>query len=342
MSNSQDNNSQPIVDDFHRPLKSLRISVTDRCNFSCWYCYEETDSQCCVRKQSDLLNFNQIAKLVKIFTDLGVDNVRLTGGEPLLRKDLHLLVKKLKEIENLREVTLTTNGYFLLDKINVLKNAGLDRINMSLDTFRPDRFRHLTGRVGHEHVLAGLDKLLNTSELHPVKINTVIIRDFNEDELFNFINWARKTDQIVRFIEFMPLEKGAKWDKNSIITAREIKNRIREKYQLIPEETVASRPAKRYEIKGSDGKIGVIPGITNPFCEFCDRIRLTADGKLKNCLFSYEETDIKTVLENQSEKELKETIVSSYKEKWEGGCTQLHENNYHPEKQSRSMSRIGG
>lgn len=331
----------PIKDRFARPLKSLRLSITDRCNFSCWYCYDEDDSHRCLQDRQDLLNFEQLRRLVGIFTELGVDNVRLTGGEPLLRRDLHVLVKKLKNIKNLKEVTLTTNGYFLVDKLDRLRKAGLDRINISLDTFRPGRFKQLTGRVGLDHILMGLEKLLASPELHPVKINTVLIEGFNDDELFDFVNWARNHEQTVRFIEFMPLERGEKWDRDDILTAGEIQKRIRKEFELIPEKSKGSRPASRFKIEGG-GRVGFISSISDSFCDKCDRIRLTADGKIKNCLFSYNETDIQKVLEGGEDDQVRKKITEAYREKWEGGCMRLSSDDYNPQQQSRTMSRIGG
>lgn len=323
-------------------MKSLRVSVTDRCNLACTYCMPEDGPDEHSDKEK-ILSYEELTQLVRVFVDMGVDNVRLTGGEPLLRKELHELVDRLDEIKELREVTLTTNGYYLVDRIDDLKNAGLDRINFSLDTLRPDRFREISRRDGYDRVMEGLDALLDAPSLRPHKLNAVAVRGFNDDEVLDFADWAVEHSARVRFIEFMPLEKGENWSQEKVILADELKERAQRKYELTPVVDDPHAPSTTYRIGGSDGYLGFIPSVSNPFCETCDRVRITADGQVKNCLFAYDEDDLRETLRSDAgDGAIKEIIRDNYRNKWEGGCAKLAKGEYEPEKISRTMSRVGG
>lgn len=352
-SNSQDGSTNKNTDEsgednsllrdkFGRPMKSLRVSVTDRCNLACTYCMPEDGPDEHSDKEK-ILSYEELTQLVRVFVEMGVDNVRLTGGEPLLRKELYKLVDMLDRIEDLDEITLTTNGYYLADKIDNLNNAGLDRINFSLDTLKKDRFQEISRRQGFDRVMEGLEALLDTPSLQPHKLNAVAIRGFNDDEVVDFADWAVSNSSHVRFIEFMPLEKGENWSQEKVILADELKERAQRKYELIPLDDDPHAPSTTHQIKGTDGYIGFIPSVSNPFCDTCDRIRITADGQVKNCLFAYDEDDLRDTLRSDAGDEaIKEIIRKNYRSKWEGGCAKLAKGEYEPEKISRTMSRVGG
>jgi cyclic pyranopterin phosphate synthase len=294
-------------------------------------------------ERDEILSYEELAELVRVFVEMGVDNVRLTGGEPLLRDELHRLVAMLDEIPGLDELTLTTNGYYLAEKIDDLNSAGLDRINFSLDTLRKDRFQEISRRKGFDRIMTGLNALLETPSLRPFKINTVAIKGFNDDELFDFTDWAIEHESHVRFIEFMPLEKGYNWDQEKVILADELRERVEKDYELEAVDEDPHAPSTTFRISGTDGYLGFIPSVSNPFCDTCDRIRITADGQVKNCLFSYDEDDLRESLRsNEGRDRLKEIIRDNYRDKWEGGCAKLAKGEYDPEKNSRTMSRIGG
>ncbi len=333
---------EPIRDQFGRPMKSLRISVTDRCNFACAYCMPEGGPDTHAARE-DLLSYEELTRLADVFVSMGVDNVRITGGEPLVRNEVYRLVEMLNDLGGLDEVTLTTNGYFLPDRFEDLNDAGLDRVNLSLDTFRRERFHEMTGRDVFDDVMEALNLLLETPEVSPVKINVVAMRGFNDDELVDFAQWARDTGQNVRFIEFMPLEGGDRWDEEKVILMPEMKERLEDHFRLEAEDHDPHAPATRFRIDGTEGRVGFIPSVSHPFCRTCDRVRLTADGQVKNCLFSYEEDDLRQALrEEAGRKVLKEIIRENYRNKWEGGCIKLKKGEFDPEKLSRTMSRVGG
>jgi cyclic pyranopterin phosphate synthase len=331
-----------LRDKFGRPMKSLRVSVTDRCNLACTYCMPKEGPDEFADKEK-ILTYEELTRLVRIFVEMGVDNVRLTGGEPLLRNELYKLVRMLDEIDGLKEVTLTTNGYYLVEQIDDLVEAGLDRINFSLDTLRKNRFREISRRQGFDQVMNGLQALLNTPSLRPHKLNVVAIRGFNDDEVPNFAEWAVEQDAHVRFIEFMPLEKGKNWSHEKVILADELKERAQHKFDLTPVDDDPHAPSTTYRIDGTDGHLGFIPSVSNPFCETCDRIRITADGQVKNCLFAYDEDDLRNTLRSNAGRDaIKKIIRDNYESKWEGGCSKLAKGEYDPEKISRIMSRVGG
>lgn len=338
----QDDSGGPLRDNFDRPMKSLRLSVTDRCNLACTYCMPE-DGPDHFSKKDEILSYEELTSLTRVFVEMGVDNVRITGGEPLLRNELYKLVSLLRPIPGLEEISLTTNGYYLADQIDDLVKAGLDRINFSLDTFRKDRFEEISRRKGFDRVMEGLESLLNTPELYPVKINAVAVRGFNDDELIDFADWAVEHGQHARFIEYMPLEGGADWSEEKVLLASEMRETVEETYSLSPVNDDPHAPATTFAIEDTDGFIGFIPSVSNPFCGSCDRVRITADGQVKNCLFAYDEDDLREALRSGGGiDKLKEIIRGNYKDKWEGGCAKLAKGEYEPEKISRTMSRIGG
>ncbi len=324
-------------------MRSLRISLTNRCNFNCFYCKPLGGRTPSNSSNCSLLSYPEIIELTKIFGALGVKNVRLTGGEPLVRQGVPELVRQLKLIKTIDEVTLTTNGYFLEQQLDELQKAGLDRINMSLDSFRPERFRQLTGQKNFSRVIHGLNRLLAEPRLYPVKLNTVAIRGFNGDEIMDFADWAADNSQTVRFIEFMPLEKGLSWKKSELLLNAEIKQNIAKKYRLTTLPGDTHETAQEYSLDNSGGKLGFISSISHPFCNSCDRIRLTSDGKLKACLFSYDEADLLPLIRPDFDKNrVRKMIRKNFQERWEGGCEKLRQGDYELHRQSRTMSNIGG
>ena len=315
-----------LIDSFGRLHNNLRISVTDRCNIRCFYCMPADNVE--FMPKSHLLTFEEMERIVRIGTTLGINRIRLTGGEPLVRRDLHVLVKRLANVPGILDIGLTTNGILLEEQAGCLKEAGLQRLNVSLDALNPEIFRAVTRRDGYERVIAGI-AAARAVGFSPIKLNAVSIRGLTEDQIIPFGHLARETDTVVRFIEFMPLDADGKWEREKVLFAHEIlaileaefgplrpvrkqlataqsnagdsttMNRV-ESFQnsLLPiVETVTSQaPAQEYEFADGRGRIGLIASISQPFCASCNRFRLTADGKLRNCLFSHEETDVKTPL----------------------------------------------
>jgi cyclic pyranopterin phosphate synthase len=325
-----------LVDRFGRIHNNLRISVTDRCNLRCTYCMPE---EVVFMDRSELLTFEEIAHFVRVAVPLGIDKARLTGGEPLLRRDLHRLVRLLAEIPGLRDIGLTTNGLLLSHHADSLYAAGLRRINLSLDTLDADRFRQISRRDGLEQVLAGIDSAKRAG-FHPVKVNAVIIRGVNECDVVPLARYARLHGLEMRFIEYMPI--GAEpWERGKVYFAHEILEQIeREIGPLAPADDYDPRaPAMDFQYSDGGGKIGMIASISRPFCMSCNRLRLTAEGKLRNCLFALDEVDIKGYLRHhQDDGRLAEVIRQNVQGKWEG-----HEiNTSRFIKPLRTMHAIGG
>jgi cyclic pyranopterin phosphate synthase len=285
----------PLVDALGRVHNNLRISVTDRCNIRCFYCMPSENVQFMPRR--DLLTFEEIEQFVRIVQPLGVDKLRLTGGEPLVRRDLPRLVEKLVSIPGIRDVGMTTNGILLAEQAQDLYNAGLRRINVSLDALSAEKFEQITRREGYERVLAGIEAA-QAAGFDPVKVNAVSIRGITEEELIPFGHFARETGCEVRFIEYMPLDADAAWEREKVLFAAEIIETLSQGIRpLVPIADQDPRaPATDYEFDDGIGRIGFIASVSQPFCMSCNRFRLTADGKLRNCLFSLEETDIRVLL----------------------------------------------
>jgi cyclic pyranopterin phosphate synthase len=325
----------PLVDSFGRRHSHLRISVTDRCNLRCVYCMPEEVE---FLDRRELLSFEEIAKFVRLLVPLGVNKIRLTGGEPLVRRDLHKLIELLWQIPGIVDVSLTTNGMLLAEQAELLFRAGLRRLNISLDTLRPDVFRQLTRRDGLERVLAGI-QVARRIGFHPIKINAVSIRGVTENEVIPLARFARENGLELRFIEYMPI--GADhWERRKVYYAHEILEQLERAFgPLRPiQDGDGTAPAQEWEY-ADGGRVGIIASISQPFCQHCNRLRLTADGKLRYCLFALEETDIKTLLRTgATEEEIVLAVRRCVWSKWEG-----HQiNTARFLKPSRTMHTIGG
>ena len=285
--------SQPLLDTLRRPLGSLRLSVTDRCNMRCRYCMPE-DNYVWLPRQS-ILTFEEMARVARIFAGLGATKVRLTGGEPLLRHDLHLLVEQLRGIQGITDLALTTNGLLLARHSAELKSAGLDRITVSLDTLRPDRMEQSARSPHHGDVLRGLDAV-SAQGFKGTKINTVVIRGFNDDEITDLIEFGRDRGVEIRFIEYMDVGGATHWSMEDVVSQREILATLEQRYgRITPETGRASMPAERFILP--DGtRFGIIASTTAPFCRSCDRSRLTADGTWFLCLYSESGIDLRDPL----------------------------------------------
>jgi cyclic pyranopterin phosphate synthase len=283
-----------LRDNYHRTINYLRISITDRCNLRCRYCMPEEGVD--LMEHRELLTYEEIVAVVRVFARHGISKIRITGGEPLVRRGAVDLVKSLARIEGVRDLSLTTNGVFLKEYAKDLIEAGLRRINVSLDTLRPDRFAYITRRDTFKEVWAGIEAALR-HRLSPVKINVVVIKDFNDDEVRAFARLSLAHPLQVRFIEFMPVGERNGWDAEKAIPSSHIKEEIRELGELIPKSPEENDgPATRYYIQGGKGEIGFISPISSHFCAQCNRLRLTPDGKIRTCLFSDEEIDLKGAL----------------------------------------------
>src|SRR5437879_931185 len=325
-----------LIDTFGRVHNNLRISVTDRCNLRCTYCMPE---EVVFMDKGELLTFEEIAQFVRVAAPLGIDKIRLTGGEPLMRRDLPRLVSLVAEIKGIRDVGLTTNGILLADHAQALYDAGLRRINISLDTLNPARFRQLARRDGLEKVIDGI-LAAKKAGFKPIKINAVSIRGITEAEVVPLARFARTHGLEMRFIEYMPI--GAdQWERNKVYFAHEIMEQIeREVAPLVPVEDYDPRaPAMEFRYTDGGGRIGIIASISRPFCLSCNRVRLTSDGKLRNCLFAIDEADVKGLLRGGApEEEIAEVIRRNVRDKWEG-----HEiNTSRFIKPLRTMHAIGG
>ena len=282
-----------LIDHLGRIIEYLRISVTDRCNFRCIYCSTHQNWKWLPHRE--ILRFEEIEKIVKVGAKLGVKRIRLTGGEPLIRKNIEILVEKLSQIPEIVDLSLTTNGFFLEELGGKLKKVGLKRLNISLDTLNKEKFKILTGVDAFEKVLKGINLALDLG-FNPVKINVVVIKGFNDDEILELAKLTFEKPLEVRFIEFMPIGKNSLWNENHIITAQEIKEILNKYSPLIPSNSVGGGPAKVFKWKNTLGKIGIISPISEHFCYKCNRLRITPDGRLRPCLFSDNEINLKPIL----------------------------------------------
>jgi GTP 3',8-cyclase len=281
----------PLRDGHGRLIGDLRVSVTDRCNFRCQYCMPAEGLPWLDR--AEVLHFEEITRLVALLGAMGVHDVRLTGGEPLVRRDFPQLVAMLKRIDDVHDLSITTNGFLLERDAEALVRAGADRFNVSVDSLQRDRFFELTRRDALPQVLRGLERLASFPEAHPIKINAVAIRGFTEEEVLPFAELARRSPYQVRFIEFMPLDADHAWSADQVLTGEEIRAAVHAVYPLEREPREPSATARVYRFADGRGRLGFINPVSEPFCADCNRIRLTADGRLRTCLFSLNETDLR-------------------------------------------------
>lgn len=325
-----------LLDTFGRVHNNLRISVTDRCNLRCTYCMPE---EVTFRPKDDLLSFEEITHFTRVAATLGVNKVRLTGGEPLMRRDLFKLVELVAEIPGINDVGLTTNGLLLKTQAQMLFDAGLHRLNVSLDTLNDERFRTLTRRDGLDQVLQGLEAAKDVG-FAPIKVNAVCIRGFSEEDILPLAHYCRDRGFELRFIEYMPIGADP-WERDKVFAAQEIIDLLEHEFgtlQIHPAND-ASAPALDFDYPDGNGRVGFIASVTRPFCGSCNRLRLTAEGKLRNCLFALAETDIRPLLrERPNDVQLAEIIRQTVWDKWEG-----HEFNTATfVKPLRTMHAIGG
>lgn len=326
--------TEQLVDGYGRVHRDLRISITDRCNFRCTYCMPEEGMEWLPREQ--VLTFEEIERLARLMVErFGIDSIRLTGGEPTVRAHLPVLVSKLAKLPV--DLALTTNGATLRLVAHALADAGLRRINVSLDSLRADRFTELTRRDDLDKVLDGIDAAIEAG-LDPVKVNAVVMRGVNDDELVDFATFGREKGVTVRFIEWMPLDGGNTWTNDQVVTLDEIVSTIGAVYPLEPVAR-GNEPAARWRYLDGGGEFGVIASVTRAFCSDCDRVRLTAEGQFRNCLFATEEFDLRALLRSGAPDEaIAAEIRRGVSAKWAG-----HQiNQVHFIRPKRSMSQIGG
>ncbi len=298
---------EPLKDGHGRLIGDLRVSVTDRCNFRCQYCMPAEGLPWLER--DEILTFEEIARVVGLLAAMGVGDIRLTGGEPLVRRDFPRLAAMLTQLDAVREVSVTTNGFLLERDAEALVRAGVDRFNVSIDSLQADRFYELTRRDALPQVLRGLERLAAFPEAHPIKVNAVAIRDFTEDEVLPFAEFARRTPFEIRFIEFMPLDADHAWTPDQVLTGEEIRAAIDAVYPLEPEPREPHATARVYRFADGRGRIGFINPVSEPFCGDCNRIRLTADGRLRTCLFSLNETDLRGPMRAGAEDRALEQLI---------------------------------
>ena len=310
-----------VVQDVHqRALRNLRISVTDRCNLRCAYCMPEEDYVWLPREQ--ILHFEEVSALADIFLDLGVDKIRLTGGEPLLRRDLGALIRLLAGKSRLRDLAITTNGVLLAEQAGSLKEAGLHRVTVSLDTLRPDRFTALTRRANHAQVLEGI-AAVPAAGFAGTKLDTVVLRGVNDDELADLIEYGKTVPAEIRFIEYMDVGGATRWSMDKVVSRTEMLEMLGRRYgQIEPVVEESTAPADRYAL--ADGTVfGIISSTTEPFCASCDRSRLTADGMWYLCLYAQQGIDLREPLRRGgSRDELKALIVDGWKRRADRGAEQ--------------------
>ena len=326
----------PLLDTFGRVADDLRISVTDRCNFRCTFCMPAEGLTWLPKVE--ILTFEELTRLLGLFVRLGVRSLKVTGGEPTVRADLPRLIGMFREVGPHLDVSMTTNGMLLDSLAAPLADAGLDRVTVSCHSLMPHRFAEMTRRDALEKMLLGL-KAAEKAGLVPIKINCVVMDGTNDDEVVNFARWSRETGYEVRFIEYMPLDAQHAWEREKVVPAARILDAIDAVHPLVPEGH-ANEPATTFRFAdGAPGRIGVIPSVTEPFCDTCNRLRLTAEGMFRNCLFALDETDLRAPLRaGASDEELELQIRRGLWSKWSG-----HRIN-HPDfvQPERSMSMIGG
>jgi GTP 3',8-cyclase len=324
-----------LTDKFGRQITDLRISVTDRCNFRCVYCRSANPEN--HMPSASLLSWDEYERLARILVPMGIRKVRVTGGEPLVRAGVEDFVARLKAL-GVEDVSMTTNGYLLAERCDRLVAAGMNRINISLDSLDRARFERITRTKTFDDVIAGIDAA-QASPLRPVKVNAVLVRGINDDEVEAFAEFARDRDLIMRFIEYMPLDADRAWTRDSVVTGAEVLSRISARWPLVPVAHERSETARKYRFADGRGEIGLISPVSQPFCGHCSRIRLTADGKLRTCLFSKEDHDLKFLLRGgATDGEIAGEIITIVAEKEKSH--RINEPGFVPP--SRTMVSIGG
>jgi cyclic pyranopterin phosphate synthase len=328
-----------LKDSYGRAIRDLRVSVTDRCNFRCFYCLPHGSPEETAPKEA-LLTYEEITAAVEVFASLGVEKVRLTGGEPMLRRDIETLVAKLARVEGVRDLALTTNGFNLAERAAGLKAAGLDRVTVSLDSLRRASFTEMTGVDMLSRVLEGI-RAAQRVGLTPVKVNAVVVRGHNEGEVADFAAFAREHGVGVRFIEYMPLDSGHGWSRERVVSGAEIRQAINERFPMVARRGErGSETATRYRFAdGAPGEVGIIAPVTEPFCGACSRIRLTADGQIRTCLFSKVEHSLRDVMRSGASRDELADYIQSVVLKKE---PRHYINETHFEQPARTMSLIGG
>ena len=326
-----------LFDPYKRRINYLRISVTDRCNLRCRYCMPEEGIP--LISHGEVLSYEEILRIVRVFAKEGISKIRLTGGEPLIRKGIVDFISRLSQIEEIKDLSLTTNGLLLKELAPVLKQAGLKRINVSLDSLRKDRFFQITRKDDFERVWSGIEEALRV-DLSPIKINMVAIKGLNDDEIESFARLTLRYPLTVRYIEYMPSGNGEPWKETDLLTIPQIKDRLERLGPIVPVPSDDwDGPARRFRINGALGEIGFIGAVSSHFCSDCNRLRLTPDGKIRTFLFSDEEIDVKEILRRGgSDLELKERLLIALKAKPE----RHHIDSHQFKKCQRNMSAIGG
>lgn len=329
-----------LIDTYGRGHRDMRVSLTDRCNLRCTYCMPHDFAAWLPSK--DLLNTDELIEIIEVAVSQGIDEIRLTGGEPMLRPDIVEIVSRISSIRNAPKLSMTTNGLVLAKLAKPLVDAGLRRINISLDTLDKDVFKKMTHRDRIDDVFAGI-AAAKEAGLLPVKINTVLLRGINDGEAVSLLKWAFAEDLNLRFIEQMPLDAGGIWNREQLITADEIFAQLSEHYDLTPVEYRGSAPAEEFLVNGGPATVGIIGSVSRPFCGACDRIRLTSDGQLRSCLFSMAETDLRSILRSDlSANEKNEALVSKFHSTVKAKLPGHGINDPSFIQPSRPMSAIGG
>ncbi len=325
-----------LQDSYHRPITDLRVSVTNRCNFRCVYCRSANGDN--GSQDNGILEWEELERLCRIFIGLGIRKIRVTGGEPLVRRGVLDFIARLSRM-GVPDLSMTTNGHLLAQHAGELRAAGLHRINISLDSIHPEKFARITRTDSFSKVMAGI-RAAQGADLKPVKVNAVIVRGLNDDEIEDFGQFAREHNVTVRFIEFMPLDADHKWHRDLVVTADEILERLERRWNLVPiEREYDSETAFKYRFADGRGEIGLVASVSKPFCGFCSRVRLTADGKIRTCLFSMLDHDVKSWLrDGRSDDAIAEHIVGLVNRKEAGH--RINQPDFQPP--SRTMVYIGG
>jgi len=327
-----------MTDGFGRVARKLRISITDRCNMRCVYCMPRNNTEWF--EEDNILSYDEILRLTTVFASLGIKKIRLTGGEPTVRPKIENLIRSLSKVNGIESISMTTNGLLLYDKARQLKENGLGSLNISLDTFRADRFKSMCGIDGLNKVLASI-RAADDAGLK-IKINTVVVRGWNDDEVADFARFARFTGHTVRFIEFMPLDGAGIWEPDLVFSKREMIERINKNVkELVPLQNEISEPAILYSFVDGKGSVGFIPSMTEPFCQHCDRIRITSEGRFLTCLFEKAGYDLKSLLRNtRSDDDIRRCILEYVRKKPEGVISIIRARALKPT--LNFMHRIGG